>query len=185
MSSAVLAIIAGLIYLNIVQHEKAAPVPVRMAMGPDAGAVRGKRMPETAAEKRRAAPAPAARERRPEIFDPSRQTITNNTLKEYMSHHLVVRRLKNGTAEKKPKAAARDPRIHAVQLGVFSSREDAEKISRTCSRMFRINAYIKEDTRSGQTVYRVLAGEFKSMEEAGRLSGRLRANGMKSVIYTE
>ncbi len=72
---------------------------------------------------------------------------------------------------------------YMLQMGVFSSRENAEK---EAGRLRALGAagYILADGSSGQTRYRVMASGYDSEQSAKSVKDRLTSEGVETAMYT-
>jgi len=80
---------------------------------------------------------------------------------------------------------AKEGHFHALQLGVFGTKANAEKLAgRLEARGY--NPYIKESKRgSTKTLYRVLVGRFDSPGKGGPTFTKLEKDGFNPIRYSE
>lgn len=86
------------------------------------------------------------------------------------------------TPEKTQTAPAKDNTVYVLQLGNFTSRENAEKMKKMLVDQYKIDVYIKQNDYQGQTRYRVQAGAFKDRANAEKFAGELQEKGYNSYI---
>lgn len=86
-----------------------------------------------------------------------------------------------------PAAAARstaggvDPFVYFVQVGAFSSAEEAEQ-QRAKLALAGLTAKVSEREQSGRTVYRVRLGPFDKKDEADAMQSRLTAQSQEARL---
>lgn len=72
-----------------------------------------------------------------------------------------------------------------VQLGAFGSAANAKSLQ-TRAQSFGVRTYTEQPiTAGGKTVVRVRAGPFETMEDAKKVSDKLKAAGLPAVVIAE
>ncbi|MEW6200945.1 MAG: SPOR domain-containing protein, partial [bacterium] len=74
------------------------------------------------------------------------------------------------------------PPVYHLQVGVFSSRENALQVKKEIEEDYGLSVYVKEFVIEGQKRYRVQAGVFKDKNNAEKLARELRLKGYPTYI---
>ena len=74
--------------------------------------------------------------------------------------------------------------LHRIQVGAFSTKENAEKFAKELENK-EILSYINTKEVQGKTLYRVQSGSFKNKENAIRELERLKSKGLEVFITKE
>jgi rare lipoprotein A len=69
-----------------------------------------------------------------------------------------------------------------VQMGVYSNSEKAQRLARLTKQKFRVPAKTYGYNKNKKKYYRVLAGPFKSKENASDLLQRIKAQGYRNAV---
>ncbi|HJV69422.1 SPOR domain-containing protein [Ideonella sp.] len=90
------------------------------------------------------------------------------------------------TAPKAPAPArpGADPFVYFVQVGAFSSADDAEQ-QRAKLALQGIMAKVSEREQGGRTIHRVRVGPFDSQAEAVAQQGKLKAGGVDAALVRQ
>lgn len=92
-------------------------------------------------------------------------------------------------AEQKPAAgeknAGQGTVLYVLQLGVYSSRENAEHMKKTLEQEYNLPVYISEDKYDGVVRYRLQVGAFHDKENAQKLGRELQVKGYNYYISTK
>lgn len=92
-------------------------------------------------------------------------------------------------SEQKPAAgeknAGQGTVLYVLQLGVYSSRENAEHMKKTLEQEYNLPVYISEDKYDGVVRYRLQVGAFRDKENAQKLGRELQMKGYTYYISTK
>ena len=89
----------------------------------------------------------------------------------------------DNTETQSAKAVLPAMRCYMLQMGVFSSRENASK---EAERLKKLGAagYIISDASTGETRYRVMASGYETEQSAKSVKDRLTKEGVETALYT-
>jgi cell division protein FtsN len=77
-----------------------------------------------------------------------------------------------------------DPFVYFVQVGAFSSQDDAEQ-QRAKLALQGIGAKISEREQGGRTIHRVRVGPYESQAEAVAQQERLKSGGIDAALVRQ
>jgi cell division protein FtsN len=81
-----------------------------------------------------------------------------------------------------PEAGNTKNSVYVLQLGNFTSQENADRMKKILVDQYKLEVYIKKIQYEGQTRFRVQAGAFKDKANAQKLARELQVKGYNSYI---